>query len=154
MCVSVVLSPASRRRRRERRERGELEKEMRARRAATRAEKWIIVGVWGEQPDGKIVACVADREAESRDARDTDSESSVRGSAKREEGRKILFPDRFDLETAGVGAVATTRAEAFASVESDVSLERGGGSAETTLRVDCEDDARRRATLERTREEA
>ena len=69
MCVSVLLSPESRRRRRERLEREAREKARALHREQKRWARSVKTGMWLTQPDGAVCVCVADAEAERDDSR-------------------------------------------------------------------------------------
>ena len=60
MCVSVLLSPESRRRRRERLEREAREKARALHREQKRWARSVKTGMWLTQPDGAVCVCVAD----------------------------------------------------------------------------------------------
>ncbi len=77
MCVSVLLSPESRRRRRERREREAREKARALRREQKRWDRSVTKGLWLEQPDGAVCVCVFDADATTKD--DGDASRSRRG---------------------------------------------------------------------------
>jgi hypothetical protein len=77
MCVSVLLSPESRRRRRERREREAREKARALRREQKRWDRSVTKGLWLEQPDGAVCVCVFDADATTKD--DGDTSRSRRG---------------------------------------------------------------------------
>ena len=77
MCVSVLLSPESRRRRRERREREAREKARALRREQKRWDRSVTKGLWLEQPDGAVCVCVFDADATTKD--DGDTRRSRRG---------------------------------------------------------------------------
>ena len=61
MCVSVLLSPESRRRRRERVEREAREKARVLRRKEKELNRSVKSGLWLTQPDGAVCVCVAEK---------------------------------------------------------------------------------------------
>ena len=61
MCVSVLLSPESRRRRRERVEREAREKARVLRRKEKEWNRSVKSGLWLTQPDGAVCVCVAEK---------------------------------------------------------------------------------------------
>jgi hypothetical protein len=62
LCVSVLLSPASRARRRERREHETRTAEALRIRLAKKWQQAVVQGVWGTMPDGRWIACVPEHE--------------------------------------------------------------------------------------------
>ena len=62
LCVSVLLSPASRARRRERREHETRTAEALRIRLAKKWQQAVVQGVWGTMPDGRWIACIPEHE--------------------------------------------------------------------------------------------
>ena len=99
MCVSVLLSPVSRRRRRERLEREAREKARALRRGKKLWDMSVERGVWLTQPDGAVDVCVVDVEAIGDDR----SASRSRRRRRRAAAELALLLADAARETRGVG---------------------------------------------------